>query len=106
MSDPQKAKLKNRRRFTAEFKVQVVLELLSGELSLSEASARYQIKDTLLSRWKQDFLARAGELFAEPKESVFSEVAELKKIIAEQTIELAILKKAYGISTTKRAGSL
>lgn len=106
MPEPQKSKLKNRRRFSAEFKTQVVLELLSGECSLAEASARYQIKDTLLSRWKQDFLARAPELFSEPKESVFSEVAELKKLIAEQAIELAILKKAYGISNSRRGGSL
>jgi len=106
MADPQKSKLRNRRRFTAEFKTQVVLELLGGELSLADASVRYQIKDTLLSRWKQDFLARAPELFSEPKESVFSEVAELKKLIADQAIELAILKKAYGISSSKRGGSL
>jgi putative transposase len=100
MSDPQK--LKNRRSFTAEFKVQVVLELLRGDYSLSGASDHYQIKDSVLSRWKQEFLERAPQLFSEPSGSVASEVEDLKKLVGEQTVELSILKKAYGISTLRQ----
>ena len=51
---------RKRRAFSAEFKAKVVLELLSGEKSLMEASREYSIKDTLLSRWKQEFLAKAA----------------------------------------------
>ena len=50
-----------RRTFSAEFKTKVVLELIQGKKSLSEASREYEIKDTVLSRWKQEFLERAGE---------------------------------------------
>jgi transposase-like protein len=105
MSDPREKKLKNRRSFTAEFKTQVVLELLRNEYSVAEASERYRIKDTVLSRWKQEFLARAPQVFAEPAQREVSEVVELKKLIAEQTIELAVLKKAYGISAKTRGGA-
>jgi transposase len=48
-----------RRSFTAEFKVKVVLELISGAMSLAQASRDYGIKDTVPSRWKQEFLANA-----------------------------------------------
>ena len=48
-----------RRSFSAEFKAKVVLELISGEKSLAQASREYGIKDTVLSRWKQEFLANA-----------------------------------------------
>jgi len=52
----------HRRTFSAEFKTKVVLELIAGKKSLSEASREYEIKDTVLSRWKQEFLERAGEI--------------------------------------------
>ncbi len=40
------------RKFSPEFKAQVVLEMVSGRKSLAQASREYQIKDTVLSRWK------------------------------------------------------
>jgi transposase len=48
--------MRERRKFTAEFKAKVVLELISGQKGLMQASREYQIKDSLLSRWKQEFL--------------------------------------------------
>ena len=38
---------KRRRSFSAEFKAQVVLELISGKKSLMEASREHNIKDTV-----------------------------------------------------------
>jgi len=58
----------HRRTFKAELKTKVVLELIAGKKSLSEASREYEIKDTVLSRWKQEFLERAGEIFEQPKD--------------------------------------
>ena len=49
-----------RRKFSPEFKARVVLELISGKKGLMEASRDYGIKDTVLSRWKQEFIERAG----------------------------------------------
>ena len=48
---------------TADFKTRVVLELLSGQKGLMQASRDYEIKDTILRRWKQEFLERAPQLF-------------------------------------------
>ena len=45
-----------RRKFSAEFKAKVVLELISGEKGLMQASREYGIKDSVLSRWKQEFI--------------------------------------------------
>ena len=46
-----------------EFKARVVLEMISGEKGLMQASREYGIKDTVLSRWKQEFLERAPQVF-------------------------------------------
>ena len=52
-----------RRKFSPEFKVRVVLELLTGEKGLMQASREYGIKDSVLPRWKQEFLERAPRVF-------------------------------------------
>ena len=87
---------KTRRTFTAEFKTRVVLELISGQKGLLEASREYAIKDTVLSRWKQEFLARAPSLFAPPEEPSrqAERVAELERMVGRLTMQLEMAKKA------------
>ena len=46
-----------RRAFTPEFKAKVVLEMLLDGRSLAQASREYRVKDSVLSRWKQEFMA-------------------------------------------------
>jgi transposase len=84
-----------RRSFTAEYKVKVVLELISGEKGLAEASRDYGIKDTVLSRWKQEFLANATQLFEQPKEVQEKEerIAELERMVGKLTMQLELQKK-------------
>ena len=91
---------KQRRTFTAEFKVRVVLEMLSGEKGLMEASREYEIKDTVLSRWKQEFLERAPQVFAEPKTDEQAErIAELERMVGRLTMQLDMAKKVLGYSS-------
>lgn len=87
-------KIKNRRAFTAEFKAKVTLELIRGDISLSQASAKYEVKDSVLSRWKQEFLERASLVFAGSPSEQDLRVRELERQLKEQSTDLAILKKA------------
>ena len=41
-----------------------MLEIVSGEKSLAQASRGYRIKDTLLHRWKAQYLKGLPEIFA------------------------------------------
>ena len=61
----------SRRKFTAEFKAKVVLELLSGAKSSAELCREHQIAASVLSDWKALFLSRAASVFesAEPRGS-------------------------------------
>jgi transposase len=52
-----------RRIFTAEFKTQVVLDLLSGAHSPAELCRRHQLTPQVLARWKSEFLERAPLVF-------------------------------------------
>jgi len=92
--------MKPRRYFSAEFKAKVVLELISGEKGLMQASREYGIKDTVLSRWKQEFLQRAPQLFNLPKQDETHEarLAELEQMVGRLTMQLEAAKKVLGNS--------
>ena len=96
---------KRRRTFSAEFKAKVVLEMISGEKGLMEASREYGIKDTLLSRWKQEFVAHASELFA-PSGNVQErerKIAELERMIGRLTMQLELSKKVLSYANSPRS---
>lgn len=91
-----------RRNFTPEFKVRVVLEMISGEKGLMQASREYGIKDTVLSRWKQEFLERAPGVFEQTPDSRRQEqevrIAELERMVGQLTMQLTVAKKVLGTS--------
>jgi transposase-like protein len=60
--------MKTRRKLDAEFKIKEVLEMIRGGKGLMKASREYQIKDTVLSRWTQEFLEKAPEIFRNEKD--------------------------------------
>jgi transposase-like protein len=86
-----------RRKFTAEFKAKVVLELISGEKGLMQASREYEIKDSVLSRWKQEFLERAPQVFELPKSVNPQEerIAELERMAGRMALQLDMAKKVF-----------
>lgn len=89
-----------RRKFSAEFKAKVVLELISGEKGLMQASREYEIKDSVLSRWKQEFLERAPQVFAQvqasdPKEE---QIFELERMVGRMAVQLDMAKKVFARS--------
>ena len=91
-----------RRNFSAEFKAKVVLELISGEKGLTQACREYGIKDTVLSRWKQEFLANASQLFEQPKEVQEKEerIAELERMVGRLTMQLELSKKVLSYANS------
>ena len=56
---------KTRRKHSAQFKTQVVLEMLQGEWTLSELSSKHGVHPTQLTKWRRKFLDNAWEIFSE-----------------------------------------
>jgi transposase len=48
-----------RRKFTAAFKAQVVIEALKERLTLAEISKKFEVHPNMISKWKQEFLERS-----------------------------------------------
>jgi transposase-like protein len=92
--------VKPRRTYTPEFKVRVVLEMLTSKKSLSQASREYGIKDSVLSRWRQEFLERAPQIFeqGQAEDSQAQRIAELERLVGRQALQLDMAKKVFGSS--------
>jgi transposase len=99
--------MSKRRVFSAEFKTQVVLEMISGEKGLMQASREYKIKDTVLSRWKQEFLDHASAIFEPPPNEQEREarIAELERMVGRLTMQLELSKKALQYANLSQKNS-
>lgn len=86
-----------RRKFTSEFKSQIILSLLSGKMTMAQICQKHGIKDSVVSRWKAHFLQNVTSIF-ESKEvannSQEAKIADLERLVGQLTMEKEILKKA------------
>ena len=85
-----------RRTFSAKFKTQVVLELLTGAKSMAQLCREHQLKDQLVYRWKAEFLERADTIFGgdTQQQRAKERIADLERLIGRLTMELEVAKKA------------
>jgi transposase-like protein len=91
--------MKSRRKFSAEFKTQAVLQMLSGEKSLAEVCREHQLTAQMVGNWKQQFLAHASRAFdSEVNPAEQARIAELERMVGKLTMELEIAKKATSIA--------
>ena len=86
---------RRQRNFTPEFKAKVVLDTLVTGKSLGEASREYNIKDSVLSRWRSEFLERVPMVFergagTDPRDE---QIDTLERMLGRLTIELEMVKK-------------
>ena len=70
-----------RKRYSAEFKAQVVLDLLREDRSLSEISSEYEVHPSILHRWREAALADLPKLFSEPSKRAAEKAHYEKKIL-------------------------
>ena len=72
---------KKRRTFSAELKSKIVLELLSGEKTLSQIASSYEVPASSIKQWKKKFLENASMVFDTGKatSSYKEEIQELKE---------------------------
>ena len=77
-----------RRKHSAAFKTEVVLEAIKEQKTLSELAQEYQLTPAQISTWKAEFLANAQSLFGskhkqtensdKEKEELYSQIGRLK----------------------------
>lgn len=88
---------RDRRKFTASFKSEVVIEALKERRPLSELAQQFDLHPNQITTWKKDFLAGASKVFdegADPEqESLRQKQDELYQQIGRLQVENEWLKK-------------
>jgi transposase len=94
--------MRRRRKFSAEFKTQVVPQVIAGEKSLAKVCREHQLSTQMVGNWKQQFLAQANRAFeSEASYSVEQvRIAELVQMVGKLTMQLEIAKKATSIANS------
>jgi len=92
-----------RKQYSAEEKIRIVLDGLRGEDSIAELCRREGISQGVYYKWSKDFMEAGKRRLAgdtaraattdEVKE-LRREARDLKEVVAEQTLELRLLKKS------------
>lgn len=88
---------KSKRKFTAQFKLKVVLEVLKEKETLAVISKRHELHPNQISEWKKQFLEGASTIFepaGKPVKSVQDpDTALLYEQIGRLQMELTFFKK-------------
>ena len=96
-------KRKTRRKFSSEEKIRIVVEGLRGETSIAELCRKEGIAQNLYYRWSKDFMESGrkrlnGDTMREANttevQSLRKENAQLKRLVADQALDISILKVA------------
>ncbi len=96
---------KGQPRVPIEEKVRVVLAVLAGELSISEAARRYGTSPPTVAKWRDRFVeagragladgvpGAAGQAGSVAERRLRAEAEQLKLALAEATVQLRIWQK-------------
>ena len=87
----------NRKKHSTQTKVKVVLEVLKGEKTTAEITAKYGIHATQINNWKKSVLEVIPEAFSNKRKQQDNDqqalVDELYKQIGQLKVENDFLKK-------------
>ncbi len=92
-----------RKQYSAEEKIRIVLEGLRGEESIAALCRREGIAESLYYTWSKEFLEAGKKRLAgdtaraatsDEVKVLRKEARDLKEVVAEQALELRILKKS------------
>ena len=102
--------MKNKRSFTPQQRLRIVLEGLRGDTTVADVCRRHEITPTLFYHWRQQLLHNADRVFGRPPEAdsrreaeLLRANAQLREVVGEITAENLELKKTLGTSKTSPA---
>jgi transposase-like protein len=96
--------MKNRKVYSSDLKMRVVLEMLREESTTSQLASKYGIHQTVLNKWKNVMLEGLPELFSEPRKKSSKErekdstIEELYSQVGKLSMQLEWLKKKCGVA--------
>ena len=94
-------KKQQRKTYSTEFKVKVVLEALKGQRTINELCSHYGVHPNQVSQWKKQAVESLPDVFSTRRVRVTEEDEALKARLYQQIgqlqVELDWLKKKAGV---------
>ena len=86
--------MKSKRKFSLEFKRELVENIKAGVMSMAQAIRQYELGYSLIHGWMDRY--ESGKLNNEASETgvLKNRVAELEQKVGQQAMEIDLLKKA------------
>jgi transposase len=110
MSEPKEVikQIRNatRKKFSADEKIRIVLEGLRGDISIAELCRREEIAASVYYKWSKEFLESGKNgltrtylrsATTEEVKHLKTENADLKRAVADLTLEVMKYKKSLGM---------
>ena len=93
-----------RKRYTSEFKTQIVLEVLKEEKTMNEIASSHGIHVNQIRQWRNTFLENMPQIFAKEnkkedkiKADYEQQIEQLYAEVGRLTTQLTWLKKKSGL---------
>jgi len=92
----------NRKKWSNEEKVTIILEMVRGEESVASICARHSVSATQAYRWQEQFLAGGRAALADKRhrgslDPLADENRQLKELVGQQTLIIEAQKKLNGV---------
>ena len=89
------SEIRKYRKFTAQQKTEIVLASLRGQKSLTEICREHEIADSLLRKWREQFLAAGAERLSAKSErgeidDLRLQVRRLERALGRKTLEVEV----------------
>jgi len=99
---------RSRRKFSSDFKRQVVESIVSGSATQAELARENGISPVLINRWKKEY--KTGRFFENVNSSDMArlelKIRDLERLVGRLTLENEMLKKFRDLDTKEKKESL
>lgn len=84
-----------KRKYSAKFKFQVVMEVLRRQKEVGQVARAYGVHPITLGLWKKEFMEHGPEVFggSETVRGYDQKIRDLERLLGQKEVEIALLKK-------------
>jgi transposase-like protein len=83
-----------KRKYSAKFKFQVVMEVLRGQKEVGQVARAYGVHPITLGLWKKEFMEHGPEVFggSDTVRGYDQKIRDLERLLGQKEVEIALLK--------------
>ena len=83
-----------KRRYTAKFKFQVVMEVLREQKEIGQIARAYGVHPITLGLWKKEFIEHGPEVFggSDTVRGYDQKLRDLERLVGQKEVEIALFK--------------